>query len=261
AISYWALPEDELLSSPGYRQGSAEREEDIKKARQLFDAAGSPELPQVWFADIPSYIPNFIGTWKQFMNKNLGISVDKLRTLSQAYSRIAEALADDSCDLASMYWGFDNGWIDLDDWVYPYFHSTGSKNSFRLKDPDLDKLLDAQRREFDIEKRRQLGYQIQRYLLGLEGDGMQKGAQASVDRSGAADYRTTLADRPDEVRLQFDCRKAGSLGKVRAHPAGAQPVCKSNDDGRPEVAGSGHQLVLHVEPAGHEVRVAGEHLY
>ncbi len=181
AIAYWALPEDELLASPGYRQGSAEREEDIKKARQLFDAAGSPELPQVWFADIPSYIPNFIGTWKQFMNKNLGISVDKLRTLSQAYSRIAEALADDSCDLASMYWGFDNGWIDLDDWVYPYFHSTGSKNSFRLNDPDLDKLLDAQRREFDIEKRRQLGYQIQRYILGLEGEGMQKGAHARVD--------------------------------------------------------------------------------
>ncbi|TMB67000.1 MAG: ABC transporter substrate-binding protein [Chloroflexi bacterium] len=158
AIAYWALPEDELLASPGYRQGSADREQDIKNARQLFDAAGNPELPQVWFADIPSYIPNFIGTWKQFMNKNLGISVDKLRTLSQAYSRIAEALADDSCDLASMYWGFDNGWIDLDDWVYPYFHSTGSKNSFRLNDPDLDKLLDAQRREFDIEKRRQLGY-------------------------------------------------------------------------------------------------------
>ena len=181
AIAYWALPEDELLASPGYRQGSAEREEDIKKARQLFEAAGSPELPQVWFADIPSYIPNFIGTWKQFMNKNLGIDVNKLRTLSQSYSRIAEALADDSCDLASMYWGFDNGWIDLDDWVYPYFHSTGSKNSFRLNDPDLDKLLDAQRREFDIEKRRQLGYQIQRYLLGLEGDGMQKGAHARVD--------------------------------------------------------------------------------
>ena len=181
AIAYWALPEDELLASPGYRQGSAEREEDIKKARQLFDAAGSPELPQVWFADIPSYIPNFIGTWKQFMNKNLGIEVNKLRTLSQAYSRIAEALADDSCDLASMYWGFDNGWIDLDDWVYPYFHSTGSKNSFRLNDPDLDKLLDAQRREFDIEKRRQLGYQIQRYILGLEGEGMQKGAHARVD--------------------------------------------------------------------------------
>jgi peptide/nickel transport system substrate-binding protein len=181
AIAYWALPENELLASPGYRQGSGERTEDITEARQLYEAAGSPELPQVWFADIPSYIPNFIGTWKRFMNENLGIPQDSLRTLAQAYSRIAEALADTSCDLASMYWGFDNGWIDLDDWVYPYFHSTGSKNSFRLNDPALDVLLDAQRREFDIDRRRELGYEIQRYLLGLEGDGMQPGAHARVD--------------------------------------------------------------------------------
>jgi peptide/nickel transport system substrate-binding protein len=181
AISYWALPYEELLTLPGYRQTKDERTKDITDARQLFEAAGSPEFPQIWFADIPSYIPNFVGTWKQFMNQNLGIPIDKLRTLTQAYSRIAEAIADDSCDLASMTWGFDNGWIDLDDWVYPYFHSTGSKNSFRLNDPDLDKLLDAQRTEFDYEKRKDLGYRIQRYLLGLEGDGMQKGAHARTD--------------------------------------------------------------------------------
>jgi peptide/nickel transport system substrate-binding protein len=181
AIAYWALPYDELLTLPGYRQGSAERTEDITTARQLYEAAGSPEFPQVWFADIPSYIPNFIGTWKTFMSQNLGIPQDKLRTLTQAYSRIAEAIADDNCDIGAMTWGFDNGWIDLDDWVYPYFHSTGSKNSFRLEDPDLDRLLDAQRTEFDYERRRELGFQIQRYMLGLEGDGMQKGAHARSD--------------------------------------------------------------------------------
>ena len=31
AIEYWALPYDELLTLPGYRQGAAEREEDIEK--------------------------------------------------------------------------------------------------------------------------------------------------------------------------------------------------------------------------------------
>jgi hypothetical protein len=31
----------------------------------------------------------------------------------------------------------------------------------------MDKMLDDQRREFDIEKRKELGYQIQRYLLGV----------------------------------------------------------------------------------------------
>jgi peptide/nickel transport system substrate-binding protein len=192
AIAYWALPYEELLTFPGYRQGS-ERTQDITEARQLYEAAGSPELPQVWFADIPSYIPNFIGTWKRFMNENLGIPADNLRTITQAYSRIAEVIAQDDCDTGAMTWGFDNGWIDLDDWVYPYFHSTGSKNSFRLNDPELDVLLDAQRKEFDYEARRELGYQIQRYLLGLEGDGLQKGAHA---RSDYATPRTASVSWP-----------------------------------------------------------------
>jgi peptide/nickel transport system substrate-binding protein len=192
AIDYWALPYEELLTLPGYRQGS-ERTQDITEARRLYEAAGSPELPQVWFADIPSYIPNFIGTWKRFMSENLGIPTDNLRTITQAYSRIAEVIALETCDTGAMTWGFDNGWIDLDDWVYPYFHSTGSKNSFRLNDPDLDVLLDAQRREFDYEKRRELGYQIQRYLLGLEGDGLQRGAHA---RSDYATPRTASVSWP-----------------------------------------------------------------
>jgi ABC-type transport system substrate-binding protein len=60
---------------------------------------------------------------------------------------------------------YDNGWIDLDDWLYPYFHSTGPKNSFGLSDPEVDRLLDAQRAEFDIAERQRLGYEIQNYLL------------------------------------------------------------------------------------------------
>jgi ABC-type oligopeptide transport system substrate-binding subunit len=92
-----------------------------------------------------------------------------------------------------MTWGFDNGWIDLDDWVYPYFHSTGSKNSFRVNDPEFDSLLDAQRKEFDIERRRELGYQIQRYLLGLEGDGLQ---DAALARSDYATPRTATVAWP-----------------------------------------------------------------
>jgi hypothetical protein len=115
------------------------------------------------------------------MSANLGIPIDKLRTITQAYSRIAEVIAEESCDTGAMTWGFDNGWIDLDDWLYPYFHSTGSKNSFRLNDPELDVMLDAQRKEFDIDARRELGYQIQRYMLGLQGDGMQKGAHSRAE--------------------------------------------------------------------------------
>ncbi|MGH2609928.1 MAG: hypothetical protein ACRDHF_12685, partial [Tepidiformaceae bacterium] len=59
------------------------------------------------------------------------------------------------------------GWIDLDDWVYPYFHSQGTKNTFPLRDTDMDALIDAQRMELEGEARRELGFQIQRRLLEL----------------------------------------------------------------------------------------------
>lgn len=166
AISYWALPEEELMTLPGYRTDKAGRDADLAEARQLFEAAGSPEIPQIWFADIPAYIrryaPSYIETT---LRKNLGIT-QEIDFQAVPYSRIAEGLLKDECDVGGFTWGFDNGWIDLDDWFYPYFITDGPKNSFRVSDPDLDLLLEAQRREFDADARLDLSYQIQRYVLG-----------------------------------------------------------------------------------------------
>ncbi|HEY5625743.1 MAG TPA: ABC transporter substrate-binding protein [Dehalococcoidia bacterium] len=166
AISYWALDETELMTLPGYRTDKAGRDADLAEARQLFEAAGSPEIPQIWFADVPDYIrryaPSYIETT---LKKNLGVDQD-INFQTVPYSRIAEGLLKDECDVGGFTWGFDNGWIDLDDWFYPYYKTGGPKNSFRVSDPDLDALLDAQRAEFDEEVRKDLGYQIQRYVLG-----------------------------------------------------------------------------------------------
>jgi len=164
AIKYWALPQEELEKLPGYRTGP-ERDQDVKEARQLYEAAGKPAIPQIWFADVPDYIRRFAQTYIQTIKRNLGID-SEIRFQTVPYSRIAEGLVKPECDQAGMTWGFDNGWIDLDDWVYPYFHTKGPKNSFQVSDPALDKMLEDQRREFNVDKRRALGYDIQRYLLG-----------------------------------------------------------------------------------------------
>ncbi|HEU4760525.1 MAG TPA: hypothetical protein VFT91_11180, partial [Dehalococcoidia bacterium] len=153
--------------APGYRQTKAEREQDVADAVAAYSAAGRPAIPQMWNADQPSYIPNFIPTYIETLRKNLGAEI---KAITQPYSRIAEGLVKNDCKLATYTWGFDNGWIDLDDWVYPYFRTGAPKNSFKLSDPELDGMLDAQRKEFDADKRRELGYEIQRYLLGLKGD-------------------------------------------------------------------------------------------
>ena len=81
-----------------------------------------------------------------------------------------------------------------------------------------------------------------------------------MDGPGTPNYGAALADRPDEVCLEFDRGEAGTFREVRAHSARAQPVSKRDDYGSPEKAGARYELVSDVEPAGHEFRFAGEHL-
>ena len=105
---------------------------------------------------------------KRQLQEALGVSVNE-EVDATGYTTLAQCLlrntANSDSDTCAFTWGFDNGWIDLDDWVYPYFYTGGTKNSFVLSDPALDDLLDKQRAEFDYETRRDLGYEIQRYLL------------------------------------------------------------------------------------------------
>jgi ABC-type transport system substrate-binding protein len=166
AIKYWALPDEELLNLPGYRVTDADRAADIAEARSLYEAAGKPDIPQIWFADVPGYIGAFATTYINTIKQNLGIT-SEIRYQTVPYSRIAEGYVAPEADRGGFTWGYDNGWIDLDDWVYPYFKTNGPKNSFHVSDPDLDKLLDAQRREFNTDKRKLIGYDIQRHLLGV----------------------------------------------------------------------------------------------
>ena len=78
AIPYWALPDEELLALPGYRMG-ADREADKAEARRLYEAAGSPDIPLIWFADVPDYIrayaPTYITQIKQVPRHRKGHQV------------------------------------------------------------------------------------------------------------------------------------------------------------------------------------------
>jgi peptide/nickel transport system substrate-binding protein len=157
-LEEWALPEEELAALPGYRTAPAERQEDIAEARRLYEEAGSPAL-EFTFADQPNYVPAFAEEFVENLRQTLGAQT---RTVIRSYVQVSES--HQRGDLEAT-WQYDNGWIEPDDWLYPFFHSRGTKNSFRLSDPDLDSMLEAQRREFDHERRRELVMDIQRYLL------------------------------------------------------------------------------------------------
>ena len=156
-LERWALSQEELSTLPGYRSG-AQREADIREARQMFEAAGSPEF-KITFADQPEYVPNFASQFQRLLEETLGA---KVRVDIRGYLQIGEGLVRGDIQ---MTWQYDNGWIDPDDWLYPSFHSGGTRNTFRYQDPQLDAMLEAQRREFDEARRQALVRDIQHYLL------------------------------------------------------------------------------------------------
>lgn len=157
-LERWALPPERLARLPGYRTDRSQREEDLREARQLYEAAGSPPLA-ITFADQPAYVAGFAPQFQRHLETVLGAEV---QTSIAGYQVLFEGLRRGTI---LMSWQYDNGWIDPDDWFYPFFHSRGPKNVFRYRDPVLDSLLEAQRREFDLERRRRLVEEIQLYLL------------------------------------------------------------------------------------------------
>jgi len=163
AVHKWALPLDELSKRPGYRFRREEREEDIAEAKRLWEAGGGASVGTVecMYAGIPEFLKQLFPAFQKMLADTLGLEV-KGRLDATGYTEIAQAALQKR---AIFSLGYDNGFNDLDDFVYPYFHSAGVKNSFMLADATLDRMLEAQRAEFDGAKRQQLGYEVQRYLL------------------------------------------------------------------------------------------------
>jgi ABC-type transport system substrate-binding protein len=168
-IQRWALPQAELEKKPGYRTDQAGRAEDIAEAKKLWSAAGGPSSLDIVFAGVPAYIPQkALPEMKRQLREVFNVD-GKDEVDPTGYTKLGQCFLNNARDgsegTCMMSWGFDNGWIDLDDWVYPYFHTGGTKNSSLLSDSKLDEMLDKQRGEFDYEKRHQIGLDIQNYLL------------------------------------------------------------------------------------------------
>ena len=163
AIRKWALPLEELTKRPGYRFRREEREADLAEAKRLWEAGGGSSVGPVecLYAGTPESVKSVFPQFAKMLADNLGLEL-RGRLDATGYTELAQAALQKR---GVFSYAYDNGFNDLDDYVYPYFHSMGPRNSFMLADPILDRMLEGQRAEFDRARRQQLGYEIQRYLL------------------------------------------------------------------------------------------------
>lgn len=161
----WSLPQAELAGFPGYRQGTGGRGQDIADATALLAAYTSsktiPDDLALLVVDDAEATLGMGSLMSAQLKANLGLNVAvNPVTIGDLVKRLLEGGAPWAA-------GPDSGWVDLDDWVYPYFHSAGTRNSFPLRDADMDALIESQRVEFDTAARRAIGHDIQRKLLAL----------------------------------------------------------------------------------------------
>ena len=171
-ILRWTIPQDKLATYPGYRYGPGQRDEDIAEARKLFEAAGGRDGVgpiRILFTSIPAWIPEkILPQVVRQLEQNLGAKVETNidRTgYTEIISCLSRAMAGAPAEGCAFTWSFDNGFTDLDDWLYQYYHTTGGLNAFIMSDELLDQWLEQQRAEFEYEKRREIGFQIQHRLM------------------------------------------------------------------------------------------------
>lgn len=166
----WSINDDALASRPGYRSDAPGRESDIAEAKQLWTAAmgGAPVDLRLTIAGIPRALPErAVEALRSQLQGALGVnlisSVDLSgqALISTALQRNLSGATEGALTCALLV---EDGAIDLDEWLYPHFRSGGRLNTYRLEDPQLDDLLEKQRREFDEASRRKLGLEAQDYL-------------------------------------------------------------------------------------------------
>ncbi len=169
ALNRWAIPDDELRTLPGYRP---ERAEDIAEAKRLWSAAaGDTAIRElhIFFAGVPKIIPDrAVAAVQRQLQEALGVTVvPQIDASGNAIigSALGRNLDGATEGIVPFTFGFEDGGVDLDDCLYPHFRSGQPHNTYRLQDPTLDAQLDKQRIEQDEDVRRQIGLDIQDYLL------------------------------------------------------------------------------------------------
>ncbi len=155
AVNSWAIPEDELLKLPGYR---LPKDKDIAEAKRLLREAGygdgltlSIQAVSVW--DNPR-----IAEVAARQLKNIGI------TLKLDFIDPGQYFANQrKGNFQTALHGMSSTFIDAS--LHRYYYSKGGGNPAHIADPELDRLIELQRRTLNKKERYKVLRRIQEYLL------------------------------------------------------------------------------------------------
>ena len=157
AFAEWSIPIDQL--NP---EGRKLYEFNTAEAKKLLAEAGHPngfkttvEAPSVVYGpDFDDFVAITVKNWKA-----AGIDVDlKLKEYGAFISSTIFGKFD------HMFLGLRGAWADPEAYFYRWFMPGQPLNVWGVNDPKLTDMIKLQRRTFDVAKRKQVVFDIQRYL-------------------------------------------------------------------------------------------------
>jgi len=157
AFAEWSIPIDQL--GP---EGRKLYEFNTAEAKRLLAEAGHPngfkttvEAPAtVYGPDFDDFVQIMIKNWKA-----AGINADlKLKEYGAFITSTIFGKFD------QMFLGLRGAWVDPEAYFYRWFMPGQPLNAWGVNDPRLTDMIKLQRRTFDVAKRKQIVFDIQRYL-------------------------------------------------------------------------------------------------
>jgi peptide/nickel transport system substrate-binding protein len=154
----WGLPTEEVEARPGYR---SPKDEDIAEAISLMEAAGHGGGLNLRLNTTNAYAQYHITRAEALAPQlaKIGVNIE-INVLEFGALKEAEVKKDFQYNLAT-YAYFD----DPDFPLYNSLHTNGVRNYWNWSDPEYDALVEQQRGITDIEERREVIYEAQRYVL------------------------------------------------------------------------------------------------
>lgn len=156
AFKDWSIPISELPPD-----GRELYEHDTAKAKKLLAEAGHPNGFKTPLDTTPGYGPDYMDAVQINLRnlKSAGVEVDlKLKEYGAYVSSTIFG------KFEKMSAGLFGGWNDPDSYLYRYYMPEQPLNAGGINDPKVADMIRLQRRTFDVKKRREIIYDIQRYV-------------------------------------------------------------------------------------------------
>jgi peptide/nickel transport system substrate-binding protein len=167
AASDWTIPIDQL--GP---EGRKLYEFSTAEAKRLLAEAGHPNGFKMQVDTTPGYGPDFLDFVQILVKDWKAAGIDTTLNLKEYGAYISSTIYG---KFDQMFVGLRGAWVDPESYLYRYYMPGEPLNVMNVNDPKLTEMIKIQRRTFDVAKRKQIIWDIQRYLAeqalaGVDGE-------------------------------------------------------------------------------------------